>query len=136
MKERKLTSKTVIGWCFSLLILLSSVSVLPAQETRKGLSPGEKSTEITLRVKGLREKTSVDDLEKLLSSYPKKILSHVIDRENNSVTLLISDKISVIDLLQVMEMNSFPAAYLNEKNEYVALDPDDEDELGQPADIK
>ena len=72
----------------------------------------------------------------MLNSYRKKILSHVIDKQNDAVTVVISDKLSVIDLLQVLEMNGYTAAYLNEKNEYVSLDPNGEDEAGQTVIIK
>jgi|GEM_PF-5593194 len=136
MENKKQSAETAVKWCFIFLILLHSVFTLHAQETKKSPSKSEISTEITLQIKGLSGQNSITDLEKILSSYPKKILSHVIDKGNNSVTVLISEKISLVDLLQVLELGGYHAAYLNEKNEYVALDPDDEEELGRPADIK
>ncbi|MEO5571970.1 MAG: hypothetical protein ABIT08_15325, partial [Bacteroidia bacterium] len=104
-----------------------------AQEIRKnGILPPN-SSKITLRIKGLGDEKMISNLRNTLKECKGKVLEYSIDEKNNEATVIISDKLQPVDLLEVLEMHGINAGYLNEKKELVVLD--EGGELAEPINI-
>jgi hypothetical protein len=118
---KKITSK-----CLSLIFLFSFFSIisLKAQETNKTGGIPVNSSEVILRIKGLRDERLCARIKETFGQYKSKILNYSINPNNNTVTVVISDKLQKVDLLEVLQMNDIHAGYLNENREYVTIDED------------
>ena len=125
--------KTFIRFFIAILLISASSLTLKAQEIKKTSSSPNNSSAVVLRIKGLSDEKLTATVENVLNQYRGKILSHVMDINNNTVSVVISDKLQLTDLLDVLEANGIHAGYMNERNEYVGLDEDGE--LMEPVNI-
>jgi hypothetical protein len=133
--KRLLTCKRPLFINLLFFLMLFSVSALRlnAQEIKKTSSGANYSKTVILRIKGLSDEKFASTVESVLSGYPGKILSHAFDKSSNEVSVVISDRLQPVDLLEVLEMNGINAGYLNDKKELIVLD--DGGELTEPITI-
>jgi hypothetical protein len=116
------------------LIALSAFSVTAtAQEIRKTAFSTNNSSVVVLHIKGLVDEKTAARVDIILNEYRGKILSHVIDKNNNQVSVVISEKMQVTDLLEIFEENGIHAGYTNDRNEFLGLD--DDGDLAAPITI-
>jgi hypothetical protein len=106
---------------------------LNAQEIKKTAVFPESSSKVVLRIKGLGDEKTASVLEGIFKDHPQKIISYSIDKKNNSATVILSDKLQPVDLLELLESQGIHAGYINENKEYVGLD--EEGELAEPINI-
>lgn len=119
--------------CFLLFFSVTTFSKVQAQEIKKTAVYPINTTKITLRVKSLNDEQSARNLENIFKECGAKIVDYGININNHTATLIISDKLKPVDLLEVLESHGIHAGYLNEKKEYVTLEEDGE--LAEPISI-
>ncbi|MEP7170707.1 MAG: hypothetical protein ABI855_15160 [Bacteroidota bacterium] len=132
MKFVKLTSFSIVGkhggnlnfrQLLTLILFIFIFSLTTnAQEIKKNYVCPANTSKITIRIKGLSDENMTSNLKNTFRECKGKLLEYEIDEKNNEVTVIISDKLQPVDLLEVLEMHGINAGYLNEKKELVVLD--------------
>ncbi len=126
----------ITGKFLSLLVLFCFFldTHLIAQEIQKTTGIPTNSSEVLLRIKGLRDETLCSRIKETLGEYKSKILSFSIDKNTNLLTVVISDRLQKKDLLEILQLSNIHAGYLLDHNRYVFLD--DDGELTDPREMK
>lgn len=116
------TLKNMCSKFFTAIMVLMLIGSLPlkAQDLRSGTA-AEKSNKYVLEVPKLITDVDAKMIADVLNDHPGKIVNYTIDKTAKKVTVFISDKLQVIDLLEIMDIAGYTTGYINEKNEFVQL---------------
>lgn len=122
--------KKLVRFCLIIFFLLPLVltSRVLAQEIEKEGTASQLA--IILKIDGLYNDQTVLNLETAFTECGSKILSYSIDKNNQIVRLVISQKLKPVDVLEVLASHGIRAGYFNDRREYFTLDK--EGELTEP----
>src|SRR4051812_2785797 len=112
----------LIGFQINMLLLLLFCSFqLSAQQNT---TTGDHVKKLELKITGDMQASHLVKIDQAFAGYTNRIISHEYSAVRNRLFVFISNETDPVDVLQILKMNNIKAAFRDDDNGYVTLEPD------------
>jgi hypothetical protein len=112
------------GFQINILLLLLFYSFqLSAQQQNAATQPIH-TRKLELKLSGDMQAPDLIKIDQAFAGYTNRIISHEYSTVRNRLFVFISNETDPVDVLQILKMNNIKAAYRDDDNGYVTLEPD------------